>query len=184
MATTPTLTTAQEFERICLTLGPCELVRGEVVQLSPGGFGHSRISINVGFALEDWARAQTCGRVITNEAGIIVEIGPDTVRGADVAYISYSRLPKGRRVEGFLDVPPELVVEIIGKGQGWRDMVEKAGEYLRMGVDRVWVLDPETERVHVFRSDAEPVIVDRDGRIADADILPGFSIAVSEFFAD
>lgn len=184
MATIPTLTTAQEFETICRRLGPCELVRGEVVQLSPGGLDHSFSTANVAILLGQWCRANKCGRVLTNEAGIIVDVGPDTVRGADVAYISYSRLPKGSHDAGFLTVPPELVVEIIGKGQGWRDMVEKAGEYLRMGVDRVWILDPDTERVHVFRSDAEPVIVDRDGRIEDADILPGFSIAVSEFFAD
>jgi Uma2 family endonuclease len=184
MATIPTLTTATEFETICRQLGSCELIRGEVIHLSPGGFGHSRLSINVAFALEDWARAEQHGRVLTNEAGIIVEVGPDTVRGADVAFISYQRLPKGQRVQGFLAVPPELVVEIIGKGQGWREMVEKVGEYLRMGVDRVWVIDPDTERLHVFRSDTEPVILERDQTIQDATVLPGFTAVVADFFVD
>lgn len=152
--------------------------------MSPGGFDHSSSSANVAIILGQWCRSGTHGRVLTNEAGIIVEVGPDTVRGADVAFISYQRLPKGRRVEGFLAVPPELVVEIIGKGQGWREIVEKVGEYLRMGVDRVWVIDPDSERLHIYRSDTEPVILERDQTIQDATVLPGFTALVTDFFAD
>ena len=35
------------------------------------------------------------GRVVTNDSGIVTQRDPDTVRGADVAYYSYARLPKG-----------------------------------------------------------------------------------------
>jgi Uma2 family endonuclease len=184
MATIPTLTTAEEFETICGQVGPCELVRGEILHLSPGGLGHSSISGTVAGLLFIWARRDSRGRVLTNEAGIVVEVGPDTVRGADVAYLSYQRLPKGKRIKGFLKVPPELVVEILGKGQGWRDMVEKAGEYLRMGVDRVWVIDPDAETLHIFRSDAEPIRLTTDDQISDSGILPGFSCKVAEIFND
>ena len=139
---TKMLMTAEEFESVSNRLGPCELVRGEVVNLSPGGTEHSFVSMNVGGLLWQWARQTKLGRVWTNEAGLVIQHDPDTVRGADVAYVSFQRLPRGSHSSSFATVPPELVVEIVGKGQGWRDMVEKAGEYMRMGVDRVWVLDP------------------------------------------
>jgi Uma2 family endonuclease len=179
-----TLTTAEEFESICEQFGPCELVRGEVVTLSPGGYQHSQISANVAILLGTWARKTKLGRVLANEAGLIVEKDPDTVRGADVAYVSYQRIPQDTGPEGFSTIPPELIVEVVGRGQGWREMVERAGEYLRMGVDRVWIIDPKTRKLHVFRPDGEPAILAEDQTISDEKILPGFSSAVSEFYAD
>ena len=178
------LMTAEAFEGVCAGLGPCELVRGEVIALSPGGFRHSRITANAAFLIETWARQPGRGRMLTNEAGIIVENDPDTVRGADVVYISYDRLPREKTPTGFCTVSPELVVEVVGKGQGWREMVEKAGEYLRMGVDRVWVIDPDTRRVQILRSDHEPVALCEDRTLADEAILPGFSCRVVELFQD
>jgi len=176
--------TAAQFEERCTVLGPCELIRGEVVELSPAGFGHSNVCFRVSQILGDWARAKKRGRVLSGEAGLIVESDPDTVRGADVAYYSYERMPKGKEPRGFCAVPPELVVEIVGKGQGWGDMVEKAGEYLRMGVDRVWVIDPESRRLYIIRADAEPVTLESSETIKDDGALPGFSTPVSAFFDD
>ncbi len=183
MAATQPLLTARQFEAISGALGPCELERGEVVPLSPGGPEHSEITANVTILLGIWARRTRRGRIWTAEAGIVTATDPDTVRGVDVVYYSYRRLPRGRKLPpGFSRIPPELAVEIIGKGQGWRKMVEKAGEYLRMGVDRVWIVDPSTRRVHVLRPDAEPTILDMDDTISDPQILPGFRSKVRAFF--
>lgn len=179
---TGTRMTANEFEQVCHELGSCELVRGEVVILSPGGMNHSGFAANVAILLGQWAKSSKSGRIWTNEAGIVVERDPDTVRGADVAYISYSRLAKGISSDSFSNVPPELVVEILGKGQGWTEILEKVGEYLAMGVDRIWVLDRETQRVHVYRPDHEPIMLNRNDVMEDAAVLPGFSCKVAEFF--
>ncbi|MBI4578342.1 MAG: Uma2 family endonuclease [Planctomycetes bacterium] len=181
---TRTLTTAIEFERIAAGLGPCELVRGEVITLSPGGLSHSRVTARIAGLLWEWERRTRLGRTLTGEVGFAVETQPDTVRGADVAYYAYERLPKQTRLDGFSAVPPNLVVEIVGKGQGWREMVEKVGEYLRMGVDRVWVIDPKSCRVHVYSRDAEPSVLARGDTLTDETVLPGFSCQVDEFFAD
>jgi Uma2 family endonuclease len=113
---TKTHMSIEEFEAVCERLGPCELVRGEVVLLSPGGFQHSRVAYKIGYLLGRWAEESQRGRLLTAEAGIIVETDPDTVRGADVAYFSYQRLPRGQEPDGFCNVPPELVVEVLGKG--------------------------------------------------------------------
>jgi len=181
---TKTLMTAKEFETVCENLGSSELIRGEVIQLSPAGSRHSQVTANIAILIGTWARQTGLGRVYVGEAGLIIEHDPDTVRGADVAYGSYERHPRGSVPTGFGTTPPELVVEVVGKGQGWRDMVEKAGEYMRMGVDRVWVVDPKTQRVHVFRSDAAPEAFSGGDTLADEAILPGFSCTVDDFFED
>lgn len=181
---TRTLMTVSEFEKAATRLGPCELVRGEVVTLSPGGFEHSQVLINVGALLKAWSHQTGLGRVVGGEAGIVVQKEPATVRGADVAYFSYERLPARTKPQGFSLVPPDLAVEILGKSQAWHQIVEKVGEYLRMGVDRVWVIDPRTRRVHIFQPEAEPAIMDCGQTLKDDTILPGFACKVDELFAD
>ncbi|MFO0974190.1 MAG: Uma2 family endonuclease [Phycisphaerae bacterium] len=174
--------TARQFERDYARVPCCELVRGEVIRLSPGELSHSGSSGNAYFLIQTWAKSSGRGRAFTNETGLVTTRAPDTVRGADVAYFSYQRLPKKRTPRGFSTIPPELVVEVVGKGQGWSDMVEKAGEYLRMGVDRVWVLDPRKRSLHVFSAGAEPVRLSGRDLVRDAAILPGFSARVAAFF--
>jgi Uma2 family endonuclease len=118
------------FERIADALGSCELVRGDVVPLSPAGYFHNRPAMNIAFMLESWARRTRRGRVVTNETGIVTEGRPGTVRGADVVYVSYSRMPRREEPQGFLRVPPELIVEVIGPRQGWKRVMEKTGALL------------------------------------------------------
>src|SRR5207248_3194546 len=126
------------------------------IQLTASGLRHSRIAVRASYLLEAWARQSRRGRVFSGDAGLITERDPDSVRGADVAYFSYRRLPADQEPTGFSSVPAELVVEVVGQGQVWDAMVEKVGEYLSMGVDRVWVLDPEAQTVHLFGGDARP----------------------------
>ena len=170
------------FERIADELGSCELVRGEVTPLSPAGFFHNRPAMNIAFLLEAWARRTKRGRVLTNETGVVTDDRPGTVRGADVLYISYKRLPRGQEPEGFVRVPPELIVEVVGPRQSWKRVVEKTGEYFRFEVDRVWVVDPKSRRIHVYQPNAEPVIVDVKSSISDPVILPGFRCRVRALF--
>ena len=176
--------TAEEFEQVAEGLGSTELIRGEVVELSPGGFLHSRIVMRVGFLLEQWARPRRTGRVLTCEAGVVVESDPATVRGGDVVYVSYERIPQDRKPRGFLRIPPELVVEVLGEDQGWSTLQEKVDQYLAFGVDRVWVVHPELLQVRVFKSGAEPDCIAEDEVLSDDDVLPGFSCMVREFFDD
>ncbi len=182
MSTITAHLTAEEFAQRYMDVPLCELVRGEVVELMPGGYEHSQITGQAFFLLQIWAKQSRLGRAVTCEMGLITGRGPDSVRGADVAYFSFKRLPPGREPPGFSEIPADLVVEVVGKGQAWPTMVAEVGEYLRMGVDRVWVIVPASRRIHLYGSDAEPTILRGDELVRDEDILPGFSCRVSDFF--
>ena len=185
MATvTQSLLTVEEFFERYDGVPWCELIRGKFVQLSPASHEHNRAVSNVHLLLGAWARNQKTGRTFTGEPGLITERSPDTVRGADVVYFSYERMPLGKEPSGYYTVAPELVVEVTGKGRGWDAMVEKAGEYLQMGVDRVWIVDPRGRTVHLFGPDAAPRQLNEQDEVRDEAILPGFSCHVADFFAD
>ncbi len=180
---TSTLLRAEEFARVAEVLGRCELVNGEIIPMSPGGLRHSEITSRACFLLESHNRPRRLGRVLTGEAGFIVRRGPDTVRGADVAFISYRRLPKDTAITGFLDVPAELIIEVLSDDTSWSEMETKIGEYQTAGVDLVWVLDPRTLTLHVCARGASPVLL-REPDTASADPhMPGFSCRVADFFA-
>lgn len=181
---TAALLTAEDFARVAPVLGPCELVKGEIIAMSPGGIRHSRVTVNACALLDAYCRPRGIGRVLSGEAGLIVARHPDTVRGADVAFISYDRLPKGPAGEGFLTQPPELVIEVLAKDTSWEKMEEKVAEYHRFGVDLVWVLDPQTLTLRVYRRGASPELF-RDTDTVTADpYVPGFTVRVSAFFED
>jgi hypothetical protein len=54
------------------------------------------------------------GWVLGNEIGLHVNRKRQRTRGADARFISYKRIPKGPVKKGFLNVPPELIIEIFG----------------------------------------------------------------------
>ncbi len=179
-----TLLSAEDFELVAQVLGSCELVRGEIVPMSPGGIQHSQVTMNAARLLDSHVRPLKIGRVLTGEAGVIVARRPDTVRGADVAFISYQRLPRGLPERGFLKQPPELVIEVLSMDTSWTKMEEKVADYHAMGVDLVWVLDPQTLTLRAYPLGATPLLL-RDTDMANADPhVAGFAVVVGAFFEE
>ena len=78
-----------------------ELVRGRVVEMNMPGFEHGEICVTVASILRAFVSERGLGRVVGNDSGILTERDPDTVRGADVSYYSYARVPRGRRPKGY-----------------------------------------------------------------------------------
>jgi Uma2 family endonuclease len=181
---TVALLTAEDFERVAQVLGSCELVRGEIIPMSPGGIRHSQVTMNAARLLDFHVRPLKVGRVLTGEAGVVVARRPDTVRGADVAFISYQRLPRGGAEHGFLKQPPELVIEVLSKDTSWEKMEEKVADYHAMGVDLVWVLDPQTMTLRAYPRGGSPLLL-RDTDMASAEPhVPGFTVQVGAFFEE
>ena len=125
---TSALLRAEEFARVAEVLGPCKLVNGQIVPMSPGGFRQSEITSRACFLLESHNRVRRLGWVLAGEAGFIVHRGPDTVRGVDVAFISYRRLPKDTQTTGFLELPAELIIEVLSDDVSWSEMETKIGD--------------------------------------------------------
>ena len=164
-------------------IGRAELVRGEVRQMSPTGYEHGFVECNIGAALRAFVRERKLGRVFTGEVGIFIQRDPDTVRGADVAYLSQERLSR-LRSKSYLDVAPELVVEVLSPDDRWSDVTDKLSEYFGIGVEIVWVADPKKRRVHVYRSLTSVEIVGEEDLLSGGDVLSGFSLPVAEVFAE
>ena len=119
---------------------------------------------------------------MSNDSGVVTERDPDIVRGADVAYYSYARLPKGPLKEGYGPEIPELVIEVRSTHDRWRDIRVKVSEYLDVGVLVVVVLDPSAQTAHVFGVDDAPRTVTAEQELTLPGVLDGFAVSVAKFF--
>jgi Uma2 family endonuclease len=176
------LLTAEEYLQLPDTGAPTELVRGRVIEMNVPYPRHGEICCKVGRIIGNYVDERGLGRVLTNDSGVITERGPDTVRGADVAYYSYARVPRGPLPRAYLTVVPELVFEVRSPTDRWQRLLAKAAEYLEAGVSVVCILDEMTERVLICRADELPVTLQGDDGLHLPDILGDFRVAVRQFF--
>src|SRR5262245_39453052 len=112
----------------------CELVDGRIVPMSPTNPNHGRIEVNIATAIHAVVRTQNFGIIMTGEVGVFTRWNPDRVRGADVIFISHAQYDRRTKTRAFLDVAPELVVEILSPENHHVDMRQKVQEYLAIGV--------------------------------------------------
>jgi Uma2 family endonuclease len=163
-------------------LNPCELINGRVVPTMPTGRGHGSSEAKITTRLATYAEAAGRGEVMTGEVGIYIRREPDTVRAADILFISRERLARCAP-SGYLDVAPELVVEVFSPTDRWSKVMEKLEDYFSAGVDRVWVLIPDLRRVLAYRSLVDVVQFGEGEILTDEELLPGFSVPVAELFS-
>lgn len=170
-------------ELACLgDIGRAELVKGEIVTMVPTGHEHGYVESNFVTLIRSFVRQHKLGRVLSGEVGIYTARNPDTVRGADVVMISDERMAQVKS-SSYLDVAPELVVEIMSPDDRWSEVMGKIEEYLNIGVQMVWVADPKTRSIYAYRSltDVQRFITGQ--ALIGGDVLPGLSIPVIELFA-
>jgi len=181
MATADTkLMTALEFATLDIE-APVELVRGEVIEVSRPGMRHGVICKNLIFEMESWVRRTSTPCLVVSDSGILTERDPDTVRGPDVYIIQRERLPPQGITPGFLDVSPDLCVEVFSPHDLWKDVIAEVDEYLQAGVREVWVIEPNEQQVYVYRPDGAPRTLGL-GETVTSTALAGLQLQVTEIF--
>lgn len=176
------LLSAEEYAQLPDHGIPTELVRGRIVDMNVPAPRHGEICANITSLINPYVRGKGMGRIVSNDGGILTERDPDTIRGGDVAYYSYNRVPQGPLPAGYLDVVPELVFEVRSPTERWPRLITKAGEYLEAGVTAVCLLDQVSETVQVYRADELPRTLDADDQLHLPDILGDLRIPVGRFF--
>lgn len=175
----PDLLTAEEYGRRPGSACPDELVEGKVVPMAVPKRRHGQICSKAVRIFGNFSDEHNLGHVLSNDAGVITRRNPDTVRGPDVAFYSYSRLPKGPLPQSYGPEVPELVVEVRSPSDR---CLAKVAEYLAAGVLAVLVLDEESQTALLQFPDAMPRLLNVEEELTLPAILPGFAVLVREFF--
>lgn len=178
----PALLTAAEFAARYEN-AHVELVKGVVKEYPVPTQNHGHICLEIAYRIKAHVVANDRGYVTSNDSWVVTGTNPDTVRGGDVCYFSYERLPRGGMPPGLFPTPPDLVVEVRSLSDRWNDVFLKVGEYLGAGVRVVVVLDPTTASASVYRADELQQIFHNGDELSLPDVLPGFAVPVSRLFA-
>jgi Uma2 family endonuclease len=88
-----TLMTAEELLHTNIPHKLVELVRGRLIVREPPGYLHGDVTMRLSILLGFYAHERGLGRVLAAETGFKLQSDPDTVRAADIAFISRERVP-------------------------------------------------------------------------------------------
>ena len=154
-----------------------EYVKGELVPMSPPTMEHGEISMSLILPLGTYIREKQLGCLYP--ADTTFKLGDRLVK-PDIAFVSKERLPENRRQGS--PVPPDLAVEVISPTDSQSKVVEKALAYLEAGTQIVWVLEPRSKTVTVFRSETDIKTLTRKDMLTGEDVVEGFSCPVAQLF--
>jgi len=162
-----------------------DLLEGNLIRVSPAGFRHGRLAAEIARRLGNFLTQHPhLGVVVGAETGFRLSRNPDTVLGPDAAVVSRGRLPAAEAQMGFLELAPDLAVEIVSPTDRWTTVSGKVDAYLAAGVRVVWVIEPGPRAVRVYSAEGaeQRLQADRGDMLRAEAVLPGFSLALAELF--
>lgn len=157
-----------------------ELVNGELKEKEMGALA-SWVGNKIGAKLDAYTE-QRGGFAFGDGASYRCYDDPEQIRKPDASYIRPGRLLE--IPEGFLEISPDLAVEVVSPTDRYREVEEKAEEFLEAGVVLVWVVNPSNRSVRIFRRDTMPVQLGPNDELTAEDIMPGFRCRVADLFPD
>ena len=160
-----------------------ELVRGELVRMTPPGGAHGSVSGEIYWYIRNHLTAHDIGRVYPQDTGFLLARNPDLVRAPDVAFVRSDRLPPNPiAFEGYLPVAPDLAVEVVSPSDRAGAVHEKVMDYLEAGTRLVWVVHPRRRTVTVYHPDGSARVLHEGDELDGEDVLPGFRLPVAAIF--
>jgi Uma2 family endonuclease len=162
--------------------GLYEVVNGRIVEKPMGVYENWFASV-ISATLDPFVRANALGRVVQE---MIFDLRPhvDRERRPDVAFVSYGRWAKDRRLPQVRSwaVAPDLAIEIVSPTNSADEVAEKLEEYFKVGMRQVWVVYPRQSKVYVYTSTTAVRVIAPGDELSGGDVLPGFRLAVRELF--
>jgi len=150
--------------------------------MSPASGRHGAIAMTIGALLYTHVKAHKLGKTYAAETGVYLQHNPDTVRAPDAMFISNEREAQITDPIKFIDVAPDLAVEVLSPNDTWTEVETKIDEYFLAGVRLIWVIDPKQEIVAVYHPNGERTRLTKSDTLTGSNVLPGFSVAITEIF--
>ncbi|MBE9035940.1 Uma2 family endonuclease [aff. Roholtiella sp. LEGE 12411] len=168
-----------------------ELVDGNILVMGPSDYESEEIGIEFARQMANWVRPQRLGRVTGSSAGFILptletENGKEAdnekrnLRAPDVSFVRADKLKKSKR--DFVELVPDLMVEIKSKSDRIKPLVEKIQLFLQLGCTVGILIDPDQLTLTVYRLNQEPVILQDNDKLTLPDLLTGWELTVSELW--
>ena len=162
-----------------------ELLRGRIFKMSPAPtIIHQRISMRLSGEFYNFFKGKPC-EVFTAPFDVVLPSADgkeDNVVQPDLCVVcDPEKLADGKRCLG----APDLVIEILSKGNSQRDLDDKFHLYEQAGVSEYWIVRPTDKEVNIFVLDQDryrglaPVV---EGKEITSVKFPTLSIHTNDIF--
>lgn len=159
-----------------------ELVNGSVIDMAPTGGLHGATESRLAMYLLSYVLAHSLGEVLVGEVGFALDAL--TLRAADVAFVSRDKWLSVTEPDKYIPFAPDLAVEILSPSNDLNDIRRKVLQYIGAGTRLVWVINPSTRQIVVYKPDSEPEMLGENDDLDGYSVLPGFRLAVAKLFTE
>jgi Uma2 family endonuclease len=112
----------------------CEYIDGEVLERNVGKWQHARLQ----WLLAGWFGSHEATWNVIGSTEQRVRVSPTRIRVPDLVVLRPGPQPD------VLTNPPLLVIEILSPDDSYSSLQERCQDFLAMGVETVWIVDPRT----------------------------------------
>ena len=180
MATQKVGMTFDEFVKYVMSLEDpdrhFELINGEIVEVAPGRTWNSGVTYRLSHAVFNFCEERDLPCYISGGDGDY------DVQGHVIAPdFAYKQAPLSKDYPD--PEPPLWAVEVISPNDKAADIRNKRQIYQTAGI-LLWEMYPKSESIDVYEAGKPVRTVDIDGTLDIGDILPGFTLAVRDLFAE
>ncbi len=173
--------TREEFYKLCAANPEAKLERsatGELIVMAPTGGETGNQNFCLAGQLYVWNQQQSLGKAFDSSTGFALPKGGD--RSPDVSWIpmeKWEALTAEQR-RRFLPLCPDFVIELLSPSDSWTMAQQKMADYLNNGCRLGWLLDPDNQRVAIYRLNQPMELLDAPDRLSGEAVLPGFMMDV------
>jgi Uma2 family endonuclease len=170
--------TPEQFEALAAANPDLRLectARGELIVNPPTGGESGQRNSSLTGKLDLWDETnEELGVVFDSSTGFILPNG--ATRSPDASWVRRERwdaLTSEQR-RGFVPLCPDFVVELRSATDSLAKLQEKMQEYLDNGARLGWLIDPQNQRVEIYRPGQEIEVLEHPTELSGEDVLPGF----------
>jgi Uma2 family endonuclease len=157
-----------------------ELRDGKIIVMSPSGCSAEAVVAAFTQHLRGWVQPHKLGFVFTSSAGFRLPSGD--VISPDVSFVAKQRMSFPPL--GYASVVPNLVVEVKSPSDRIAELVEKLTLLRSFGAQAALLIDPEERTVELDAEDQPKVTLSGADTIELPELLPGWSVRVSELWPE
>jgi Uma2 family endonuclease len=177
--------TDEQFFQLCVNNRDLRLERtaeGELIIMPPTGWKSGNRNSRLTQRLGNWADADGTGLAFDSSTGYILPNGAK--RSPDASWVSRERLealnPDPTR---FLPMAPDFAVELRSANDELKTLQKKMQEYIDNGVRLGWLIDPQNQRVEIYRIGQEIEVLQSPTSLSGEEVLPGFMLDLTDILS-
>jgi len=175
----------EQFENLCRNHPDLNVemsAEGELIIVPPTLPYTGKKNSDLNFHVQVWARKDKSGVVF--DSSTLFTFPNGAKRSPDVSWVLRKKWENLSEYEKrrFSRLVPDFVIELRSLSDSLKTLKKKMAEYIANGVRLAWVIDPDEQKVYVYRANGEIEVLNNPEMVSGEDVLNGFELKVRDIW--